>query len=96
MIGITVIITTHYIEEAKNASTVGFIRSGKLLMQSNPNELLEKYKCETLEDVFLKLCRDREIYKLKELKIIIHKENSSNIQLNLHKAINLKHIRTLL
>ncbi len=53
---ITVIITTHYIEEARNASTVGFMRYGALLAQSNPNNLLIKYNCNKLEDVFLKLC----------------------------------------
>jgi hypothetical protein len=55
--GITVLIITHYIEEARNASIVGFMRSGLLLTQSNPNELMDKYNSETLEDVFFKLCQ---------------------------------------
>ncbi len=57
MKGITVIITTHYIEEAKTASIVGFMRFGKLLTQSNPNQLLDMHNCQTLEEVFLKLCQ---------------------------------------
>jgi ABC-2 type transport system permease protein len=33
------------------------MRYGVLLMQSNPNDLLIKYNCNKLEDVFLKLCQ---------------------------------------
>ncbi|CAG2116524.1 unnamed protein product, partial [Medioppia subpectinata] len=53
--GITVLITTHYIEEAKNASNVGFVSNGSLLRQSNPHKLIDEYNCQTLEEVFLKL-----------------------------------------
>lgn len=52
----TVIITTHYTEEAKGAFRVGFIDSGSLLAQDNPANLLHKYNCISLEDVFLELC----------------------------------------
>jgi ABC-type multidrug transport system ATPase subunit/ABC-type multidrug transport system permease subunit len=54
--GLTIILTTHYIEEARSANVVGFMRDGKLLAEDNPNALLEKYLLPTLEDVFLKLC----------------------------------------
>lgn len=53
---ITVIITTHYIEEARQASFVGLMRHGRLLAEDTPDNLLQKYNMETLEDVFLKLC----------------------------------------
>ncbi len=66
---ITVIITTHYIEEARTASTVGFMRFGVLLTQSNPNDLLIKYNCNKLEDVFLKLCQ-QSINRRKDSKVI--------------------------
>nr|XP_027201531.1 ABC transporter G family member 23-like [Dermatophagoides pteronyssinus] len=57
--GTSVIITTHYIEEAKEAHNVGFIESGTVLAQSTPSKLQEQYKCNTLEEVFLKLCLSR-------------------------------------
>lgn len=55
--GLTVIITTHYIEEARTAETVGLMRFGRLLVQDNPDKLLEHHGLPTLEAVFLKLCQ---------------------------------------
>lgn len=53
----TVIITTHYIEEARQAHTIGLMRSGKLLAEESPHVLLSMYGCQSLEEVFLKLSR---------------------------------------
>ncbi|XP_076173781.1 ABC transporter G family member 20 [Ptiloglossa arizonensis] len=53
--GVTVIITTHYIEEAKNADKIGLMRNGKLLAEASPSEILEKYQTESLEEAFLRL-----------------------------------------
>ncbi|CAL8072610.1 unnamed protein product [Orchesella dallaii] len=52
----TVIITTHYIEEARNADNIGIMRSGRLLAEKNPQELMDDYGS-TLEKVVLRLCR---------------------------------------
>jgi ABC-type multidrug transport system ATPase subunit/ABC-type multidrug transport system permease subunit len=52
----TIIITTHYIEEARQANMVGFMRAGRLLAEERPGSLLTKYGLESLEDVFLRLC----------------------------------------
>ncbi|GLV32370.1 snustorr [Carabus blaptoides fortunei] len=56
----TVIITTHYIEEARQAHTIGLMRSGKLLAEESPHVLLSMYNCVSLEDVFLKLSRKQQ------------------------------------
>jgi len=53
---ITVIITTHYIEEARQANVVGLMRRGRLLAESSPEDLLIQHGMDTLEEVFLKLC----------------------------------------
>ncbi|KYM87309.1 ABC transporter G family member 20 [Atta colombica] len=53
---ITVLITTHYIEETKDANKIGLIRCGKLLAESAPQELLEQFQSSSLEETFLKLC----------------------------------------
>ncbi|XP_003246532.1 ABC transporter G family member 20 isoform X2 [Acyrthosiphon pisum] len=53
----TVIITTHYIEEARQAHTIGLMRSGRLLAEESPRALLSMYHCQSLEEVFLKLSR---------------------------------------
>ncbi|GAB1869390.1 ABC transporter G family member 20 isoform X2 [Camponotus japonicus] len=55
----TVIITTHYIEEARQAHTIGLMRSGRLLAEESPRTLLQIYNCDSLEEVFLKLSRQQ-------------------------------------
>ncbi|KAL1396672.1 hypothetical protein pipiens_010361 [Culex pipiens pipiens] len=51
----TVIVTTHYIDETRQAHMIGLMRGGKFLAEESPADLLAKYQAETLEDVFLKL-----------------------------------------
>ncbi|XP_012287640.1 ABC transporter G family member 20 [Orussus abietinus] len=58
----TVIITTHYIEEARQAHTIGLMRSGRLLAEESPRMLLTMYGCTSLEEVFLKLSRKQGQY----------------------------------
>lgn len=52
----TTIITTHYIEEARQANVVGLMRNGRLLAESTPDSLMVMYEKSSLEDVFLLLC----------------------------------------
>ena len=49
-------ITTHYIEEAREANCIGFMRNGKLLAEAPPKVLLTAYSSTSLENVFLDLC----------------------------------------
>ena len=60
----TILITTHYIEEARQANTVGMMRTGRLLAEDSPVKLLAKYEKDTLEEVFMKLCMREEIQEL--------------------------------
>lgn len=53
----TIIITTHYIEEARQANIVGLMRKGRLLAEESPTALMQKWNQVSLEDVFLTLCR---------------------------------------
>ncbi|KAG8038442.1 hypothetical protein G9C98_006138 [Cotesia typhae] len=52
---VTVIITTHYIEETKLADKIGLLRHGKMLAEMSPHKLLAKCRCDTLEEAFLRL-----------------------------------------
>ncbi|XP_023345381.1 ABC transporter G family member 20 [Eurytemora carolleeae] len=52
----TVVITTHYTEEAMQANRVGMLRNGRLLAEDSPNNLLRTYAEPGLEEVFLRLC----------------------------------------
>ena len=55
--GTTIIITTHYIEEARQAKRVGLMREGKLLCEGEPETLVNKSGAKNLEAVFLNICR---------------------------------------
>ncbi|XP_067949252.1 ABC transporter G family member 23-like [Watersipora subatra] len=54
--GISIIITTHYIEEARSANSVGLMRSGRILAEGPPDKLMQKFQQTSLENVFLDLC----------------------------------------
>uniref|UniRef100_A0A6Q2X348 ABC transporter domain-containing protein n=1 Tax=Esox lucius TaxID=8010 RepID=A0A6Q2X348_ESOLU len=51
---VSVIITTHYIEEARQANVVGLMRNGRLLAEGEPETLMRQNS--TLEKAFLQLC----------------------------------------
>ncbi|XP_033207957.1 ABC transporter G family member 23-like [Belonocnema kinseyi] len=53
----TIIITTHYIEETRQAGIIGLMRGGKFLAEESPKRLMEMHRLDTLEEVFLKLSR---------------------------------------
>ncbi|CAL8146182.1 unnamed protein product [Orchesella dallaii] len=55
--GTTVIITTHYIEEARQSNLIGIMRRGRLLEEKSPQVLLDEYDVTLLEDIVLSLCR---------------------------------------
>ncbi|XP_062863493.1 ABC transporter G family member 23 isoform X2 [Trichomycterus rosablanca] len=55
---VSVIITTHYIEEARQANTVGLMRNGRLLAEAEPEAIMKKHNAVTLESAFLQLCED--------------------------------------
>ena len=52
---ITVIITTHYMEEARAANSIGIMRKGSILAEGPPADLLTTYGCLNMDDLFLKL-----------------------------------------
>lgn len=58
--GTSVIITTHYIEEAAASHVVGLMRDGRLLAQGSPAELMNRTRTQTLEGAFLAYCEYEE------------------------------------
>ena len=54
--GITILLTTHYIEEAERlCNRVGIIDKGKILCLDTVPELIKKHKANNLEEVFIKI-----------------------------------------
>ncbi len=52
--GITILVTTHYMDEAESCDAVGFIFKGELLTVDTPENLKSSEHVKTLEDVFIK------------------------------------------
>ncbi|XP_073823396.1 ABC transporter G family member 23 [Musca autumnalis] len=48
-----VIITTHYIEEAKQANSIGLMRKGVLLAEDTPENIMLRFEVNSIEDAFL-------------------------------------------
>ena len=81
------VITTHYIEEARRADLVGLMRGGRLLEEDNPQSILEKLGQPTLERAFLTLCKAKSANnRLEELPNGLEDKK-------FHKILNLGKVR---
>lgn len=58
--GITILVTTHYMDEAQTCDWIGFIFFGNLLAQGTPQELIDGMEVGSLEDVFIELVKREE------------------------------------
>lgn len=54
----TIIITTHYIEEAAQADQVALMRAGEILVQDTPSKIMQLNQSKTLEEAFLRICNN--------------------------------------
>jgi len=55
--GKTILITTHYMDEAEHCTTVGLIQNGRLIAQGAPEKLKAERSMATLEEVFIHYAR---------------------------------------
>lgn len=55
--GITVLVTTHYMDEAQGCDIVAFILGGKLMGIDTPQDFMRRENAATLEDVFISYVR---------------------------------------
>jgi ABC-2 type transport system ATP-binding protein len=53
--GLTIVITSHVMDEAERADRIGLMRLGKLIEEGTPTEIKHRYNVATVEDVFIKL-----------------------------------------
>jgi len=51
--GVTILVTTHYMDEAEKTDVVGFIFRGRLLDFGTPGEIKKKHRLDSLEEVFI-------------------------------------------
>jgi ABC-2 type transport system ATP-binding protein len=57
--GTTILITTHYMDEARRCGRVGFVRGGRLIAEDAPSAIMAAAGVDNLEDAFLKLAARR-------------------------------------
>lgn len=53
--GMTIVVTSHVMDEAERADRIGLMRAGRLIDEGTPDELKKRHGVQTIEDVFLKL-----------------------------------------
>jgi ABC-2 type transport system ATP-binding protein len=51
--GVTILITTHYMDEARHCDRIGFMKKGRLIAEGSPSKILEESGKDSLEDAFL-------------------------------------------
>ena len=60
----TVVLTTHYMEEARDSNMILMLAQGQSVAYDTPENLKMTYRCNTLEDVFLSIIKkERKIYE---------------------------------
>jgi ABC-2 type transport system ATP-binding protein len=55
--GVTIFVTTHYMDEAEYCNRVSMMVDGKIEALDTPSLLKEKYGARSMDDVFLMLAR---------------------------------------
>ena len=55
--GTTVLISTHYMDEARRCDRIGFMKEGRIIAEGVPDELLQRTATDSLEDAFLEFSR---------------------------------------
>jgi ABC-2 type transport system ATP-binding protein len=51
--GVTLIVSTHIMDEAERCGRLAFIRDGKILETGTPAQLKDRMQCATLEDAYM-------------------------------------------
>jgi ABC-2 type transport system ATP-binding protein len=58
--GTTIVVTTHYMDEAARCQRLGFMSKGRLIANGTQDEILRQFNQPTVEDVFVELQRKDE------------------------------------
>jgi ABC-2 type transport system ATP-binding protein len=61
--GVTILITTHYMDEARHSDRIGFIQRGHLIAEDAPLNLLEESGKDSLEDAFMEFSKRDEAHE---------------------------------
>jgi ABC-2 type transport system ATP-binding protein len=64
--GTTVLITTHFMDEAEFCGRLGFISAGKLIALNTPTEIKRRTGTATLEEAFIKLAKQDSGFRIQD------------------------------
>ena len=78
---LAIVITTHYIDEARQADCCGLMRNGILLAEDTPRNIIARHEVDNLEDAFLKLCMKRGVSEDAVQENIIENNNACEYEL---------------
>ena len=51
-------VTTHYMDEAEYCNRISIMSAGLIEAIGSPSELKQKYRTDSIDDVFVKIARD--------------------------------------
>ena len=59
--GVSIFVTTHYMDEAEYCSRISIMHAGRIIEQGSPFDLKQKHGAPSLEDLFVDLIRGQEV-----------------------------------
>jgi len=82
--GISVLVTTHYMDEASSCDEVAFVFQGKVIGQGTPEDIIKENDVDSLEDVFIQfeeeITGQKVMSSYDELKFLLRSETSDDVQ----------------
>jgi len=58
--GVTMLMTTHYMDEARRCTRIGLMRQGKLISEGSPDAVMAQAGTDSMEEAFLRLAAGKE------------------------------------
>jgi ABC-2 type transport system ATP-binding protein len=59
--GLTIVLSSHVMDEAERADRIGLMRAGELLVEGTPAEIKRKFSADSIEEVFIKLSSEEAV-----------------------------------
>lgn len=92
---LAIVITTHYIDEARQSDRCGLMRNGILLAEDSPYNIITRLEVGNLEEAFLRLCVKRGVSEDAVQGNVVENNNADEYELvqkpEVQAAANIEH-----